>query len=74
MIFFGIVIAGFACQVPVFRFALERWERDSYTLVIVPGASGKLSPAENEVRKILESGGGSDLGNLNLEVRLDPQK
>jgi len=74
MIFFGIVIAGFACQVPVFRFALERWERDSYTLIIVPGASGKLSPAENEVRKVLESGGGADLGDMNLEVRLNLKK
>ena len=24
-------LPGFACQVPVFRFALERWEADSYT-------------------------------------------
>ena len=36
MILFGVVIVGLTCQVPVFRFALERWETDSYTVVIVP--------------------------------------
>ncbi len=74
MIFFGVVIAGFACQVPVFRFALERWETDSYTLVIVPGASGQLSPPENEILKFLELGGDSKVGNMNLEVRIDAKK
>ena len=68
MIFFGVMIAGLACQVPVFRFALERWETDSYTLVIVPGASGQLSPSENEVLRFLQSRGGADSGNMNLEV------
>jgi len=74
MIFFGVVIAGFACQVPVFRFALERWETDSYTLVIVPGASGQLSPPENEILKFLELGGDSKVGNMNLEVRIEAKK
>ena len=74
MIFFGVVIAGFACQVPVFRFALERWETDSYALVIVPGASGQLSPTEDEILKFLELGGGSKVGNMNLEVSIDTKK
>jgi hypothetical protein len=74
MIFFGIAVAGFACQVPVFRFALERWETDSYTVVIVPGASGKLSPSENGVLKFLQSRGGANSGNINLEVKIDSKK
>ena len=74
MIFFGVMIAGLACQVPVFRFALERWETDSYTLVIVPGASGQLSPFENEVLRFLQSRGGADSGNMNFEVEIDSQR
>ena len=74
MIFFGAVIVGLACQVPVFRFALERWEADSYTLVIVPGAGGELSPTENEVQQFLQSRKGSDSGNMNLEIRIDRKK
>ncbi len=35
-----------ACQVPVFRYALERWEADRYEVVVE--ASGDLSPAERE--------------------------
>ena len=74
MIFFGVMIAGLACQVPVFRFALERWETDSYALVIVPGASGQLSPSENEVLRFLQSRGGADSGNMNLEVEIDSKR
>ncbi|MDG2401444.1 MAG: hypothetical protein P8M04_12820 [Akkermansiaceae bacterium] len=74
MILFGVVIVGLTCQVPVFRFALERWETDSYTVVIVPGASGKLSPTENEALKFLQSRGEADSGNMNLEVKIDSKK
>ena len=72
-IFVGILAAGLACQVPVFRFALERWEADSYTIVIVPGAGGKLSAAEEEVTAFLQSKGSTDSATANLNVRIDPE-
>jgi hypothetical protein len=73
LIFVGIVAVGSACQVPVFRFALERWAADSYTIVIVPGARGELSAAEEEVRAFLQSKGSSDSVAVNLNVRIDSE-
>lgn len=48
---FGLIlltglVAALACQVPVFRYALERWEPDRYEVVVE--ASGDLSPSERE--------------------------
>ena len=73
LIFAGIVAVGLACQVPVFRFALERWEADSYTIVIVPGSQGKLSATEEEVRAFLQSQGSADGVIANLKVRVDSE-
>lgn len=72
-IFVGIFAAGLACQVPVFRFALERWEADSYTIIIVPGTGGKLSAAEEEVTAFLQSKGSTDSATANLNIRIDPE-
>ena len=53
-LFLGIGF-GEACQVPVFRFALERWVADSYQVVLASSASpGKLSPSEAKVAEFLE--------------------
>jgi hypothetical protein len=71
LIFLGILAGGLACQVPVFRFALERWETDSYTIVIVPGARGELSPAEEKIREFLQSKGSVEALPVNLNVRID---
>lgn len=43
--------AAFACQVPVFRYALERWEPDSYEVVVV--GADLLDPAQREVLEFL---------------------
>ncbi len=43
---FSGVVTVMACQVPVFRYALERWQADRYELIIE--AEGDLSPAEQE--------------------------
>ena len=51
----GAAFVAEACQVPVFRFALERWEADPYTLTIIPGASGELLDKENAVVDFLQS-------------------
>ena len=71
--FVGFLAVGLACQVPVFRFALERWEADSYTIVIVPGAGGELTAAEEEVTAFLQSKGSTDSATANLNVRIDPE-
>ena len=73
LIFVGIMVVGLACQVPVFRFALERWEADSYTIVIVPGSQGKLSAAEEKISAFLQSKGSADAVTANLKVRIDPE-
>lgn len=44
-----------ACQVPVFRFALERWVADPYQVLVSPGASGEFTPAEAEAIAFLEA-------------------
>lgn len=74
LILAAALIAGLACQVPVFRFALERWEADRYSLVIVPGADGKLSPDEEKIRRLLESNGDPESGIANITVRIDSEK
>lgn len=73
LILASVLIIGLACQVPVFRFALERWEADAYSIVIVPGTNGKLTAEEEEVRKYLESKGNPASGNTNLTVRVDTE-
>ncbi len=52
-----ILISGMvlACQVPVFRYALERWMPDPYKLAITPGVSGAFSPDEQAVIDFLKS-------------------
>lgn len=43
--------ALFACQVPVFRFALERWQPDRYQLVVL--SAGELSPTHTALLESL---------------------
>lgn len=54
----GLSLAGLAplpaCQVPVFRYALERWDTANYQVSIVPGAGG-LNPKEQELARELQS-------------------
>jgi hypothetical protein len=52
---------------------LERWEADSYTLVIVPGSQEKLSAVEEEVSAFLQLKGGDDAAAPNLKVRIDSE-
>ncbi len=59
-----------ACQVPVFRYALERWTVDTYELVIVPRTGG-LTPEENSALDFLKEASGSMEVPLNLKIRID---
>lgn len=67
------VTVVFACQVPVFRFALERWEADAYSVVITPGSSGKLSSDEEKVLEFLESVRSDMNIAANVTVKLDEE-
>jgi len=63
----GILVA---CQVPVFRYALERWTTDRYEFVVVPrhgGFTAEESASLEFLEKALES---SDVP-INLTVRVD---
>ncbi len=42
-----LTTSAFACNVPVFRYALERWKSDPYELVIIN--SHEVSPADRQV-------------------------
>lgn len=59
-------VSSQACQVPVFRYALERWEPAPYLLSVTPGPSG-LTEAERGVVEALEHSKTS--ANLKVEVR-----
>lgn len=41
-----------ACQVPVFRYALERWEAGAYQLAITPGKDGFTKEEEHAVDRL----------------------
>ncbi len=63
----GILLA---CQVPVFRYALERWASDSYELVCVP-AKGGLKPAEEEALKALRDAANDEDFPANITVKVN---
>ena len=69
-----ILLAGFAiaqaCQVPVFRYALERWEPAGYRVSIAPGPDG-LSDAEQKAVEILRGAPGDPTSPANVEIELE---
>ncbi len=66
----GAVVTLWACQVPVFRYALERWEADAYTVVFRPGISGELSASEQKAFDYLSRMSTSEDFPANLQVKL----
>jgi hypothetical protein len=61
-----------ACQVPVFRYALERWASDSYELVCVP-AQGGLKPDEEAALKVLRDAAVDEDFPANITVKVDAE-
>lgn len=61
-----------ACQVPVFRYALERWTVDPYELVIVPRAGGLTKSEEAALDFLAEASASVDVP-LNLKIRIDKE-
>lgn len=70
----GMVGGGvlLACQVPVFRYALERWASDSYELVCVP-AQGGLKPDEEAALKVLRDAAVDEDFPANITVKVDAE-
>lgn len=66
----GLSLSGLtplpACQVPVFRYALERWDSADYQVSIVPGAGG-LNPKEKELARELQTTGNAEI-NMAVEM------
>ena len=46
----GLTAAGLACQVPVFRYALERWTSDNYQVIVLTAGPLDRSAQENMAR------------------------
>ena len=67
-VFVGLASPAMACQIPVFRYALENWQPDPYVLIVAH--RGELSPSNKSLvddlqRTVRENG---DLLNLELTV------
>ena len=62
---FFALMAAHACQVPVFRYALERWEPAPYLLRITPGAGG-LTADERTLLESLQNP--AEPANLEIEI------
>ncbi len=61
-----------ACQVPVFRYALERWASDYYELVCVPGQGG-LKADEEAALEILRDAAADEDFPANITVKVDAE-
>jgi hypothetical protein len=65
----GLLLAAavaHACNVPVFRFALERWRADAYRVTIL--VEGPLTAADQEVLTQLEEQQEKSLANVQIRV------
>jgi hypothetical protein len=68
-----ILLAGFAvqaCQVPVFRYALERWQPAGYRVTIIPGPGG-LNGAEQRALETLRAASSDPTSPANVEIELE---
>lgn len=64
----GVHIQLFACSVPVFRYALERWGADGYTIVVIHDKD--LSDMEQKAVDYLQENSWNGGGSANLNVVL----
>ncbi len=62
----GLAALAYACNVPVFRFALERWRPDPYRIVLLH--RGPLAPADLETIRPLEDQQDQSLANLSFRT------
>ncbi len=71
MLWLANVLAAAACQVPVFRYALERWAPAEYLVTITPSQSG-LTEAEKKAVEALRSARRDTANPVNLEIQNEP--
>lgn len=64
--FFLFAVSVSACQVPVFRYALERWTPDRFDLVLV--SYSELTPEQQAAREQLEAA----KARCNLQIHSEP--
>src|SRR5687768_11237982 len=62
----ALTAAAYACNVPVFRFALERWRADAYRVTVFH--KGPLTDAERELFRPLEEQQDHQLSNVLVRV------
>ncbi|MEX0321579.1 MAG: hypothetical protein AB3N63_05430 [Puniceicoccaceae bacterium] len=62
-----LACSAVACNVPVFRYALERWDADIYYALVVYGSAG-LTESEQSAYDLLRKYSISDYGAINLDV------
>ena len=71
-----IPVSVFACKVPVFRYALERWDVDRYTLVVMLNGEPDDEIAQ-AIQRVTEVSA-TDAANIELQVidvaKLSPQQ
>ncbi len=65
LVLFAVTMAA-ACNIPVFRFALERWKPDECEAIVL--YRGSLSPAQEAVVQQLETAATQQGGTSNLRV------
>ena len=63
----ALIWPAMACDVPVFRYALERWEPDAYQLTLLQSAP--LGEAEESLWRHLVDMASADSDSLNLRIR-----
>lgn len=61
-----LAVLAWACNVPVFRYALERWEADPYEMVVFHREP--LTPEQKEAFQMLERSGEDGLVNLHVSL------
>lgn len=71
ILWLGGMLAAPACQVPVFRYALERWAPAEYLVSIAP-ADGGLTDAEKKALEVLHAAPGDSASPVNLEIQIEP--
>ena len=66
-VLFAITTALLACQVPVFRYALERWQADRYRVVVIHDQA--LSESHQAAISALEAAMHDEETLVNIELR-----
>lgn len=67
IVMMGVAVA---CNIPVFRYALERWQPDACEMIVF--YDSELSPAQRQVIKPFESASADNDGDSNLKVVFVP--